>query len=67
MKNIVLIIVDMQNDFVLKDAPQCIDGALKTTPNLQKVLQTFRDDKSPVSRGKSPSPAIKVSQIYRTS
>jgi len=48
MKNIALIIVDMQNDFVLKDAPQCINGALKIIPNLQKVLQTFRDDKSPV-------------------
>jgi nicotinamidase-related amidase len=48
MKNTALIIVDMQNDFVLPNAPQCIDGAMAIIPNLKKVLNTFRDDKSPV-------------------
>ena len=48
MKNTALIIVDMQNDYVLKSTPQCIDGAIKIIPNLQKVLNTFRDEKSPV-------------------
>ena len=48
MTNTALIIVDMQNDFVLKDAPQCIDGALEIIPNLQKVLHTFRVQKLPV-------------------
>ena len=48
MENIALLIVDMQNDYVLKGAPQCIDGAVKIIPNLQTVLNTFRNDKSPV-------------------
>jgi len=48
MKNTALIIVDMQNDFVLPDAPQCIDGAMAIIPNLKKVLNFFRKDESPV-------------------
>jgi len=48
MKNTALIIVDMQNDFVLPDAPQCIDGAIAIIPNLKKVLNTFRNESSPV-------------------
>ena len=42
MSNTALIIIDMQNDFVLQDAPQCIEGALKIIPNLKEVLNTFR-------------------------
>jgi len=48
MKKTVLIIIDMQNDFVLPDAPQCIDGAVAIMPNLQKVLGIFREKSLPV-------------------
>jgi len=48
MKNTALIIVDMQNDYVLPDAPQCIDGAMAIIPNLKKVLDFFRESKRPV-------------------
>ena len=48
MSDTALIIVDMQNDFVLKNAPQCIDGALKIIPNLKEVLNTFRKKELPV-------------------
>jgi len=48
MKKIALIMIDMQNDFVLPNAPQCIDGAVAIIPNLQKVLDTFRDKLLPI-------------------
>ena len=48
MKKTALIIIDMQNDFVLPDAPQSIDGALAIIPNLQKVLGYFREKALPV-------------------
>ncbi len=48
MRDTALIIIDMQNDFVLKDAPQCIGGALKIIPNLKEVLHSFRVQKQPV-------------------
>ena len=48
MKKTVLIIIDMQNDFVLPDAPQCIAGAEAIVPNIQKVLTHFRSKNLPV-------------------
>ena len=48
MKKTALIMIDMQNDFVLPDAPQCIDGAVTILPNLQKILETFRENVLPV-------------------
>ncbi len=48
MKNTALIIVDMQNDSVLQNSSHRIDGAMTIIPNLKKVLNTFRDDKSSV-------------------
>jgi len=48
MKKTALIMIDMQNDFVLPHASQCIDGAVAIMPNLQKVLGTFRDKSLPV-------------------
>ena len=48
MKKTVLIIIDMQNDFVLPDAPQCIAGAEAIVPNIQKVLELFRSKNLPV-------------------
>ena len=43
-----LIIIDMQNDFVLPGAPACVAGALATIPNIVKVLQEFRSQRLPV-------------------
>ena len=48
MKNKALLIIDMQNDFVLPDAPQCVAGAVDVIGNIEKVLQLFRDKNSPV-------------------
>jgi len=48
MKKTALIIIDMQNDFVLPNAPQCIDGALDVIPNIQEVLEHFRENSLPV-------------------
>jgi len=48
MKKTALIMIDMQNDFVLPDALQCIDGAVTILPNLQKILETFRENVLPV-------------------
>lgn len=43
-----LIIIDMQNDFVLPGAPACIAGALATVPKILLVLQRFREKNLPV-------------------
>jgi len=43
MKKTAFIIIGMQNDFVLPNAPQCIEGAVQIIPNIQKVLQTLDD------------------------
>ena len=48
MKKTALIIIDMQNDFVLTDSPQCIGGVVAIIPNLQKVLGTFREKLLPI-------------------
>jgi len=48
MTNTALIIVDMQNDYVLEKSPQRIKGAIKIIPNLKKILNNFRDDNSPI-------------------
>lgn len=48
LKETALLIIDMQNDFVLPGAPVCVEGALETVPNIAKVLDCFRRDKAPV-------------------
>ncbi len=48
MKKIALIIIDMQNDFVLPTAPQTIARAEIIVPNIQKVLASFRSQELPV-------------------
>ena len=48
MKKTALIIIDMQNDFVLPTAPQCISGAEAIVPNIKKVLELFRLKNLPV-------------------
>ncbi len=48
MKKTALMIIDMQNDFVLPKASQCIAGAEAVVPNIKKILELFRSEKSPV-------------------
>ncbi|MDY6954250.1 MAG: isochorismatase family cysteine hydrolase [Thermodesulfobacteriota bacterium] len=43
-----LVIVDMQNDFVLPDSPLCIAGAFDTIPKIEEALETFRKGQKPV-------------------
>lgn len=43
-----LVIVDMQNDFVLPGAPACVDGALASVPVIRKLLDQARGAGWPV-------------------
>ena len=43
-----LVIVDMQNDFVMPGSPFCIAGAYDTIPQIGKVLERFRTVSWPV-------------------
>ncbi|OYV47378.1 MAG: isochorismatase [Verrucomicrobia bacterium 21-51-4] len=45
---IALVIVDMQNDFVLSGAPACIAGALATLPKISEALALWRKKHWPV-------------------
>jgi nicotinamidase-related amidase len=44
----VLMIIDMQNDFVLPGAPACVAGAYATIPCIRKMLDVFRANRLPV-------------------
>ncbi len=48
MKKFALLIIDMQNDFVLPDAPVCVAGAYSTIPTIKKLLDFFREKNLPV-------------------
>lgn len=43
-----LIIIDMQNDFVLPGAPLCVAGAYATLPCIKRLLDIFRERRWPV-------------------
>jgi nicotinamidase-related amidase len=43
-----LIIIDMQNDFVLPGSPACVAGAYDTLPAGRRLLEAFRSKKLPV-------------------
>ncbi len=43
-----LVIVDMQNDFVLPGSPACVAGAYDTVPAIKRLLECFRSNKLPV-------------------
>lgn len=43
-KNIALLIVDMQNDFVLPDGILCVSGAFSTIPQIKKLLNYARNN-----------------------
>jgi nicotinamidase-related amidase len=42
-KKYALIIIDMQNDFVLPGAPACVSGAFATIPSIKSLLDLFRE------------------------
>ena len=46
--NTALVIIDMQNDFVLPDAPLCVAGAQATIPAIKSLLDIARDKGWPV-------------------
>lgn len=48
MKKNALIIIDMQNDFVLPGSPSCVAGAHSTLPKIKEALEHFRAQKWPV-------------------
>ena len=41
--NTALVIIDMQNDFVLSGAPLCVKGALATVPTIRELLDQARE------------------------
>jgi nicotinamidase-related amidase len=43
-----LLVIDMQNDFVLPGAPVCVAGAHSTIPAIRKLLDAFRSRKLPI-------------------
>jgi nicotinamidase-related amidase len=47
-KKIALVIIDMQNDFVLPGAPMRVAGACETIPRIKKLLDFFRKKNLPV-------------------
>ena len=48
MEKPALIIIDMQNDFVLPGRPLSVPGAESVIPNIRKLLDTFRAKRLPV-------------------
>jgi nicotinamidase-related amidase len=44
----VLLVIDMQNDFVLPGAVACVSGAHQAIPAIQEALALFRQEKWPV-------------------
>jgi len=43
-----LIVIDVQNDFVLPGAPMSVAGAMAVVPNIKKLLEAFRRQSLPV-------------------
>ncbi len=43
-----LVIIDMQNDFVVPGAPACVAGAQGTVPATKRLLDFFRSNRLPV-------------------
>jgi nicotinamidase-related amidase len=48
MKNAACIVVDMQNDFVRKNAPLGVDDAIQTIAPIQRIIKTFRKASRPI-------------------
>ena len=47
-KDTALLVIDMQNDFVLENAPLRVKGALAVVDNVKKVLESFRSNNLPI-------------------
>lgn len=47
-KRYALLIIDMQNDFVLPGAPACVSDAYNTIDTIKELLEFFRLNKKPV-------------------
>ena len=47
-KDTALLIIDMQNDFVLEQAPLWVKGALAVVDNIKTVLENFRSNNLPI-------------------
>ncbi len=47
-KDTALLIIDMQNDFVLAQAPLHVTGAWASIPAIQSILEAFREGRQPV-------------------
>lgn len=47
-KNMALIIIDVQNDFTLTNAPARIEGTLELIPTYQRVIKQFRKMNKPI-------------------
>jgi nicotinamidase-related amidase len=43
-----LVVIDMQNDFVLPGSPACVAGAYDTVPAIKRLLEFFRSRQLPV-------------------
>jgi nicotinamidase-related amidase len=48
METSALLIVDMQNDFVLPDSPFHVAGAMATVPTIIKLLNSYREHSLPI-------------------
>jgi len=48
MENVALLVIDMQNDFVLDGKPMRVAGARAVIPNVQAVLAEFRKRNLPI-------------------
>lgn len=48
ISNAALIIIDMQNDFLLETAPICCAGGLEIVPGIEKLARFFRANNRPV-------------------
>ena len=44
--NTALLVIDMQNDFLLPGRPLCVDGAMPTVPQIKKLLDYARNNVS---------------------
>lgn len=40
--DVAILVIDMQNDFVKPGAVLCVDGALKTVPDINKLIEYGR-------------------------
>jgi nicotinamidase-related amidase len=48
MEKRALLVIDMQNDFVLSGAPLAVEGAVRIIPKIAGLLEEFRKENLPV-------------------